>query len=110
MKLFIVISILALFASCSTENHSRMKGTIAMKIDESHGVACVDPVVKAGEEFDVFNTQCNKDYVLKDISSGCESKKIGEVKLTNMLNEHYAKFQTISNFKFEEGNIIKIKK
>lgn len=86
-----------------------MSGTIAMRIDETKGIACIEPgLVKKGDKMRFMNNNCSKP-IFPDARGACELKEAGEIEITRILNPHYAEFVKISGPDFSEGSIIGLK-
>lgn len=112
-KLIAVLGFTSFFAvGCSTNRHESMKGSVAMKINDSKGVACLfGEKPRVGDKLTLFQNACS------DIPKGkegagvnCKMIESGEASITRMMNDHYAEFETKQNVPFEEGYIIKLSK
>lgn len=104
-KVMIMVSML-IVSSCAT--HPLMKGTVAMKVDEKNGVACIDTDnLQVGSRLTVANNQCSRVPVSKNDSTYCQLVTVGEIEITKILNDHYSEFKTIGDFRFIEGSILK---
>lgn len=85
-----------------------MNGTVALKINEAKGVACLDTkALKRGTELSFMAHDCSKPNPLSDISSDCPLIKKGKASVTKILNGHYFEFETIDGVAFNEGSLIK---
>lgn len=107
LSLLILVSLVSV--SCASK-HSRMSGTVAMKINNSKGIACLfgeNP--KAGDELVLFENACS-DTGREKGGVSCKMVKSGNATITKMINEHYAEFETKSNVSFDEGYIIELSK
>lgn len=103
-----ILLILGMLIVSSCASHSLMKGTVALKIDEKNGVACMDTSsLKPGSKLTVANNNCSRVPFSKNESSYCQLVTVGEIEITKILNDHYTEFQTVGEFKFEEGSILK---
>lgn len=113
---FSLLSIFALttllLVGCSTNRHERMKGSVAMKINESKGVACLfGEKPRVGDKLTLFQNLCSDTPKGKDGAGvNCKMVESGEASITKMMNDHYAEFETKQNVPFEEGYIIKLSK
>lgn len=109
MKLIALILILVSISACATQKHRFMSGTIAMKIDGTKGIACIEPgLVKKGDKMRYMNNDCSRP-VFPDARGTCELIEAGEIEITRILNPHYAEFVKISGPDFSEGSIIGLK-
>lgn len=94
-----------MFVSCATR-HTLMNGTVALKIDEDTGIACVESnVAKVGTKMKLLNNDC-KTQNFPDRRGACQLVEAGEVEVTKTLNDHYVEFRKISGSNFSEGSII----
>lgn len=97
--------------SCSSR-HERMKGSVALKIDESKGIACLfgeEPQV--GENLLLLRSVCKESGKGKHgVGSTCVVKESGKAKITKLLNDHYAEFETQGSASFEEGYLLELKR
>lgn len=86
-----------------------MKGSVAVKIDETKGIACLaSDSVKVGEDITFYKTVCTRQGP-KDGASDCSMVKIGNGKITKLVNDHYSEFETSGDVKFEEGSLVESK-
>lgn len=113
LSLLLLVSLISV--SCASK-HSRMSGSVAMKINDTKGVACLfgeNP--KAGDKLELFQNDCSSGPVKGRGRDGadavsCKMVRSGEATITKLLNEHYAEFETKSNVSFDEGYIIELSK
>lgn len=83
-----------------------MVGTVALKIDENRGIACLEPNTgKIGHHLKYLNNNCTRP-TFPDQRGACQLVKAGEFEITKILNEHYVEFKKISGSSFNEGSII----
>lgn len=107
-KIIVVLSML-LVSSCAS--HPLMKGTVALKIDEKKGIACMDSKnLKAGTKLVVANNNCSRVPVSNSEPAYCKLESVGEIEITKVLNDHYSEFQTVGDLNFREGSILKSNK
>lgn len=107
MKSSICFSFLLLITSCASNRHDLMRGTVALKIDETHGIACLEPKkAKVGTKMRFMNNDCSRPR-LPDSRAACSLVESGEIEITKILNEHYAEFKMVSGKSFNEGSIIR---
>jgi len=93
-----------MFISCASR-HALMDGTVALKIDENSGVACVESkVAKTGTRLKLLNNDCS-GASSPDRRGGCQLIEVGEVEVTKILNDHYVEFKKLSGPNFSEGSI-----
>ncbi len=105
LKHFLLLLSILSYSSCASR-HERMRGSVALKINETSGVVCLEPnKARIGEKLNIYNNHCTK--LVK--GTNCELVIAGEAEITKILNDHYSEFKTISNTRFEEGSIIKPK-
>lgn len=106
MKKIIYLLILLSMASCASQRHRFMRGSIAMKIDDRKGIVCIEPgSVKKGDKLKFMNNNCSRP-TFPDARGSCELVEAGEVEITKILNPHYAEFVKITGPDFSEGSII----
>ena len=101
-----IISLISV--SCATR-HESMKGSVALKIDETKGIACLTPgSVSVGDAVTFYKTECTRKGP-KEGASDCSMVKIGNGKITKLVNDHYSEFETSGEVKFEEGSLVESK-
>lgn len=107
LKPFFVLALILLSACAS--RHELMRGSVALKVNESNGIVCTEPYhTNVGDHLFLYNNVCSKEGIPdKRGSAVCKLVKEGEVEITKILNEHYAEFKTLSSINFEEGSIIR---
>lgn len=113
LKLFSILALTTLVVSgCSTNRHASMKGSVAMKINDSKGVACLfGEKPQVGDKLSLFQNACSDSPKGKEGTGvSCKMVESGEATITRMVNDHYAEFETKQNVAFEEGYIIKLSK
>lgn len=97
---------LSLFMVSCASKHSMMRGSVAMKIDESKGIACLESdEVKVGDVLNLYNNEC-EGAKGKDGAASCKMVPAGKVEVTRLVNDHYSEFVTKDTVRFEEGSII----
>lgn len=107
-KFFSLMVIVLVSVSCASK-HESMKGSVALKIDESKGIACLAPdSVSVGDGITFYKTVCTRQGP-KEGASDCSMVKIGNGKITKLINDHYSEFETSSDVKFEEGSLVESK-
>jgi hypothetical protein len=107
-KHLILSSSLLLLLGCST-HHSGMKGSVALKINPSKGIACLfgdNPEI--GDKLILYTNDCSS-LNGREGNSSCKMVKSGEASITRLVNDHYAEFETKADVPFEEGTIITLK-
>lgn len=111
VRKILALALLTFFSiGCSTSQHSNMAGSVAMKINDSKGVACLfGDSPKIGDSLTLFETKCT-DGVKSKESAGvnCKMVKSGEATIVRMMNDHYAEFETKLGVPFQEGYMIKL--
>lgn len=109
MKKIMTLAAILLVSSCAT--HPLMKGTVALKVDEKIGVACIETKnLQVGSTLTVMNNNCDRIPSKKNDPYYCQLKSVGDIEVTKILNEHYSEFRTLTDFKFQEGSILKLTK
>lgn len=105
MNFFIRVIILLCVVSCASR-HQLMNGTVALKIDENSGIACIESnVARPGTRLKLMNNDCSTQNI-PDRRAGCQLVEAGEIEVTKILNEHYVEFKKLSGPGFDEGSII----
>lgn len=100
-----MITLLSL-VSCAASRHRLMHGTVALKIDENSGIACIESdVARPGTKLKLMNNDCSTQR-MPDRRGTCQLIEAGEIQVTKVLNEHYVEFKKISGPGFDEGSII----
>lgn len=90
--------------------HEKMKGSVAMKINDSKGIACLfGESPKVGDELTLFENAC-KETGNDRRAIDCKMVESGRATVTRMINDHYAEFETSQNTPFQEGYMIKLSK
>jgi hypothetical protein len=108
IKLFSLLALLFVSVSCATK-HESMRGSVALKIDESKGVACLaSDSVRVGDGIAFYKTECKRQNPREGVSD-CSMIKLGNGKITKLVNDHYSEFETTSDVKFEEGSLVESK-
>lgn len=108
MKRMYLVFILLFFTISCASRHSRMNNTVALQINESNGIACIDSSsLIVGQKLSLMNYECSENELMSDAMTSCPLKKYGEVKITKIINDHYVEFVADSGIKFEEGSYVK---
>ncbi len=107
MKTVLLILFVTSLVSCASK-HTMMRGSVALKIDENKGIACLESdQVRPGMKLTLLNNDCNQNSTLgKDGIPNCRLVEAGVVEVTRIINDHYSEFKTLSDAKFSEGSII----
>lgn len=99
-----------LLVGCATNRHEGMKGSVAMKVNDTKGIACLfGETPKVGNKLELFENDCSGTKG-KEGSVSCKMVKSGEASISKIVNDHYAEFETSNSVKFEEGYIIQLQK
>lgn len=107
MKILTFSFLCILISSCATTRHKLMNGTVALKIDDTTGIACIEKnSAKVGSKLRYMNNDCNRDRSPDSRGQQCKLVKAGEFEVTKILNEHYVEFKKLSGPNFQEGSII----
>lgn len=102
------LMILSLFLFSCASKHDRMAGSVAMKLDDQRGVACLaSGSAKVGDSLQLYTNDCSRPLG-KEGSPSCKMMKGGQAKVTKLLNDHYAEFQVTDNTAFSEGSMIEL--
>ena len=108
---FITVSLFlsVLTVGCASR-HESMKGSVAMKISDSKGIACLfGESPKVGAKLTLFENACAETGSEKR-ALNCKMIESGNATITKMINDHYAEFETQQNTPFQEGYMIKLSK
>ena len=115
MKKIISVIVLAAFVTgCAT--HATMRGGVAMKVSDSEAHVCLgNGEVKEGDKVTAFYNDCQNRSGGSGRNSGaygapCVKTKLGEGKITKILNEHYSVVQFEEGVKFTEGTFVEKQK
>lgn len=104
-KKFFLLTALVTLASCASR-HTLMRGSVAMKLTESTGIACLESnQVKVGDTLALLNNDCSGFKGREGIAS-CKLVPGGKVEVTRIVNDHYSEFKTLEATSFSEGSII----
>lgn len=109
MKILSLLFLILFTVSCAT--HKFMRGTVAMKVDESTAHVCLgENDVKRGDRVIFYKNECNSVGGARSGGDGeCELKILGEGKVDKILNSHYSQVETNGKFSFEEGTLVQKK-
>lgn len=107
MKFLIPYSLLVVLTSACATRHESMSGSVALKINENSGVACLPSgTAQVGKEITLYNTICERKGGDERGFTKCSKELIGNGKITKLVNDHYSEFTTNSGVKFEEGSLV----
>ena len=103
-----LVLLLGIIQSCAS--HTFMRGSVALKINNSSGIACLESnKVKEGDKLYLYINQCtNNDGDRR--GQYCKLAEGGEIEITKMVSDHYYEFKTLSNLDFTEGSILGTKR
>lgn len=107
---FVFLSLFSLSLVSCASKHTMMKGTVALKVNETKGIACLfgkEP--KEGDKLILFTNDCTS-VSGKSGTAHCRMVKGGDATITKMLNDHYAEFEVSSGTSFSEGSILDLQK
>ncbi len=117
LKSFSILTLVTFMTvGCASNKHSRMSGSVAMKISESKGVACLfGEGPKVGDDLTIFENVCSDERIGGGGKEGagpssCKMVKTGTATISRMINDHYAEFETNQKVAFDEGYIIELSK
>ncbi len=115
LKSFSILTLVTFMTvGCASNKHSRMSGSVAMKISESKGVACLfGEGPKVGDDLTIFENVCSDERIGGGGKEGagpssCKMVKTGTATISRMINDHYAEFETNQKVAFDEGYIIEL--
>lgn len=101
LKVFLIMAVIAAisFTGCAA-SHKGMRGSVAMKVNEQEAHVCLGSnEVKVGDKLVVYNNDCKSQ-------NRCLKVKVGEAKVTQVLDEHYSIVQFDPGVAFEEGTVL----
>lgn len=108
LKLMLLLGLVFILSGCASNKHSRMSGSVALKISDSKGIACLfGDSPQIGDKLVLFENLCT-DSGREKGNLVCKMVKSGDAKITKMINDHYAEFETNQKISFNEGSIIEI--
>lgn len=104
--MILVLSLILVFSGCST-SHETMRGSVLMKLDdEAHICIGSDDGIGVGDVLFVYRIKVDNqlwllDYQLRYPTANAkkvsyQKVKVGEVKVTEIFNEHFAAVKLIS--------------
>ena len=105
-----------LFVLTSCANHSTMRGSVVMKVNEREAHVCLgNGEVKVGDPIEAFVNDCKSSFAGESRNGGpsgvkCVKKKIGEGSVMKTLNDHYSIVQFNEGVNFTEGTIVEKQK
>lgn len=109
-KNLFLIAALTILTSCASR-HTFMRGTVAMKVDESTGIACMESnQVKVGDTLTLMNSECSSSKLGPRGGAACRLVPGGKVEVTRIVNDHYSEFKTVEGAEFSEGSIFSFDK
>lgn len=108
-KNLLLIAALVVLSSCASR-HTFMRGTVAMKVDDSTGIACMDSnQVKVGDTLTLLNSECSGERGPLG-GAACKLVPGGKVEVTRIVNDHYSEFKAVDGAEFSEGSIFSFDK
>lgn len=108
-KSLLLVASLAFLASCASR-HTFMRGTVAMKVNDSTGIACLESnQVKVGDTLTLLNNDC-AGLQGKEGSASCKLVPGGKVEVTRIVNDHYSEFKALDGAEFSEGSMLSSEK
>lgn len=106
----VLLILLGVFVLSSCAHHSTMRGSVAMKTGENSAHVCLgDNEVKQGDKIVAYKNTCTKNLSKtkeNQATGACVKEKIGEGKVTTVINEHYSEVTFDSGVPFTEGTIV----
>ncbi len=104
---FILLGLAAGISGCA---HDTMRGNVAMKITDQEGHVCLgNNEVKPGDRVTLYNNEClpssNKQYS-SVYEPPCKKVRIGEGRITQVLNDHYSVVTADPGITLKEGTIV----
>jgi hypothetical protein len=77
-----------------------------MKIDPTTAHVCIRAQeVNVGDAITLYRNQCS-NVNPKSRAASCELVKVGQGKITRILNTHYSEAQFPSDVRFNEGDVV----
>lgn len=102
MKVLVSLSAFALLAVTGCA-HTMMRGSVVMKHNEKEAHICMgDGEVKVGDTLSVFKSECTS--VGKTLT--CKKVRLGDGKVTELVNEHYSVMEYTGTAPLQEGFIV----
>lgn len=108
-NVFLILVTVSILVGCA---HGHSRGTVVFKDNDKEGHVCIGHnEVKPGEVVKVFKNVCKS----KEVNGGergprrsfvCEKQFVGEGKITELSNEHFAKIEALGSLNLEQGLII----
>lgn len=99
-KIFLVAAAFSALTFTGCAAHKGMRGTVAMKVNEQEAHVCLGKnEVSVGDKLNVFRTDCKSQ-------NRCLKVKVGEAKVTQVLDDHYSVAQFDPGVTFEEGTVV----
>ncbi|MEO6098153.1 MAG: hypothetical protein ABIW76_21805 [Fibrobacteria bacterium] len=90
----------AAFTITGCAAHSRMRGSVAMKVSDQEAHVCLgNTEVAVGDKLSVYKNDCPS-------KQRCKKIRLGEAKVTQVLDEHYSVVQFDPGVVFEEGTLV----
>jgi len=115
MKATIAFGALAIFSTLVGCAHGHTRGTVVFKDNDKEGHVCIGhDEVKVGDIVSVYKNSCQ----IKSVSAGgkgesgseqrvsCNKQFIGEGKIVELSNEHFARLEAIGDLSLEQGLIV----
>ncbi len=103
--LLVALSVLA-FTGCT---QTMPQGTVAMKIDATTAHVCIRAQeVKVGDTIGLYRNECKKTMLSSKGSNvnSCDLIKVGQGRISSILNSHYSEAQFPANVEFKEGDVV----
>ena len=107
MKKFLSTGI-AIVALTGCATHSVMRGSVAMKVNDTEAHVCMNKdEIKAGDHLVLYKNVCEQVDKGKDRTSAvCKKVESGHGEITQILNDHYSAVKFPAGTKFSEGDIV----
>lgn len=106
-KQIIFIAVIAMLSGCVA---TTPRGVVAMKISDSDAHVCLrKQEVKEGETVVIYRNVCERNTG-KPAFSRCELRQQGTGQITDRLNDHYSVVHFDNGVKFNEGDVVEVKK
>lgn len=87
--------------------HSAMRGSVAMKTSETEGHVCLGKgEVDVGDKVSLYRNDCPNQGGKKVGGNICKKVKLGEGKVTEIINDHYSVATFPSGLQFDEGTVV----
>ena len=112
MKNIFLIALLGIAGTLVGCAHVHKSGTVVFRDNDKQGHICIDhDGIKEGDIVKVFRSVCKNttSMVMKSVKyniSKCEKSFLGEGKIVELSDEHFAKIEALGDLNLEQGLIV----